>query len=219
MVQRPIYEQLARLGQTMGNPNRLRLLDLLDGREWTVETIAEESGIPVKNTSAQLQVLRAAHLVTSRRAGNRVYYRLADESVSRFLGVFQEFAQERLADLRQAITEQLGDLSRLEPVTVTELGDRHDSDVVIVDVRSTEDYATGHLPGAISVPSEGLLDRLSELPAEAEIVAYCHGPYCVTSAECVRLLRQHGRNARHLAGGFAGWHRAGAPLEAQEAED
>jgi rhodanese-related sulfurtransferase/DNA-binding transcriptional ArsR family regulator len=208
----PIYAELARVGKVLANPLRLRLLDLLDGRERTVEQLSQESGIPLKNTSAQLQQLRSAHLVTSRKDGTRALYRLADDEVARFLGQFQDFAERRLADLRSAIRQQLGDLDHLEPVTAEELTERVGGGALVIDVRPPDDYASGHIPQAISLPSDHLLTKLEELPDDAEIIAYCHGPYCVTSAECVRVLREHGRQARHLVGGFTHWHRSGHPL-------
>lgn len=207
----PIYAQLARIGKALASPVRLRLLDVLDQRERTVEELAQAAEIPLKNTSAQLQQLRAAHLVISRRAGTRVYYRLADEGVSRFLGEFQAFADGRLADLREAVRSRLGSL---EGVTADELADRlADPGTVVVDVRSAADYAAGHLPGAISVPMAELPGRLEGLPREAEIVAYCGGPYCVVSPDAVRLLRAHGYDAHPLDGGYLGWRRGAKPLE------
>ncbi|MEU3163079.1 metalloregulator ArsR/SmtB family transcription factor [Streptosporangium sp. NPDC006930] len=209
----PIYRQLARIGRTLASPVRLRLLDVLDQRERTVEQLSEAAGIPLKNTSAQLQQLRAAHLVTSRRDGTRIYYRLADERVSRFLGELQDFAAERLADLREAVSEHLGEVAVLEAVTAEELAGRlTDPDIVVVDVRSAADHALGHVPGAVSVPLAELRDRLDELPADVEIVAYCGGPYCVVSPEAVRLLRDHGFRARPLEGGLARWRRTGNRL-------
>ncbi|WP_043631824.1 ArsR/SmtB family transcription factor [Nonomuraea candida] len=207
----PIYAQLARVGKALASPVRLRLLDVLDQREHTVEELAQAAEIPLKNTSAQLQQLRAAHLVASRREGTRVYYRLAGEEVSRFLGLFQAFAHGRLADLRAAVRARLGSL---EGVTADELAARlSDPGTVIVDVRPAADYAAGHLPGAVSVPMKELPARLAELPADAEIVAYCGGPYCVVSPEAVRLLREHGYHARPLDGGFLGWRRGDNPWE------
>ncbi|MGR6922940.1 ArsR/SmtB family transcription factor [[Actinomadura] parvosata] len=206
----PIYAQLARVGKALASPVRLRLLDVLDQRERTVEELARAAGIPLKNTSAQLQRLRATHLVTSRREGTRVFYRLADERVSRFLGELQAFAGGRLAELRDAVRARLGSL---EGVTAEELAARlADPGTVVVDVRPPADYAAGHVPGAISVPMEELRGRLAELPAGAEIVAYCGGPYCVLSPEAVRLLRAHGCDARPLDGGLLGWRRAEKPL-------
>ncbi|MEU3163101.1 metalloregulator ArsR/SmtB family transcription factor [Streptosporangium sp. NPDC006930] len=209
----PIYRQLARIGRTLASPVRLRLLDVLDQRERTVEQLSESAGIPLKNTSAQLQQLRAAHLVTSGRDGTRIYYRLADERVSRFLGELQDFAAVRLADLREAVSEHLGEVAVLEAVTAEELAGRlTDPDIVVVDVRSAADHALGHVPGAVSVPLAELRDRLDELPADVEIVAYCGGPYCVVSPEAVRLLRDHGFRARPLEGGLARWRRTGNRL-------
>ncbi|MEV7770841.1 ArsR family transcriptional regulator [Kitasatospora sp. NPDC086791] len=211
----PIYAELSRVGKVLANPLRLRLLDLLDGRELTVEQLSRDSGIPFKNTSAQLQQLRSAHLVTSRKDGTSVLYRLADDDVARFLGVFQEFAEGRLADLRSVIDHQLGDLSGLEPVTADELATRIGGGALVVDVRPSDDYAMGHVPGAVSLPYGQLLSRIDELPADADIIAYCHGPFCVTSAESVRLLRAQNRHARHLAGGFTRWHRTGHPVQTE----
>ncbi|GGP11185.1 metalloregulator ArsR/SmtB family transcription factor [Nonomuraea glycinis] len=207
----PIYQQLARIGKALSNPVRLRLLDVLDQRERTVEELSEEAGVALKNTSAQLQQLRAAHLVTSRKDGTRVYYRLADERVSRFLGQFQGFAHERLADLRDAVEERLGSF---EAVTAAELAARlREPDTVVVDVRSAAAYAEGHVPGAVSVPLQELLDRLGELPGDAEIIAYCGGPYCVVSPRAVEVLRSHGYRARPLDGGLTGWRRSGRAVQ------
>ncbi|RSM96615.1 ArsR family transcriptional regulator [Nonomuraea sp. WAC 01424] len=206
----PIYRHLARIGKALSNPVRLRLLDVLDQSERTVEELAEAAGVPLKNTSAQLQHLRAAHLVTSSRDGTRVRYRLADEQVSRFLGTLQHFAHDRLSDLRGAVQERLGDLAG---VTADELAERlADPDTVIIDVRASSAYAKGHVPGAVSVPLEELEHHLDELPADARIVAYCGGPYCVVSPEAVRLLRERGFDARPLDGGLIGWRRSGHGL-------
>jgi rhodanese-related sulfurtransferase len=206
----PIYEQLARVGKALASPVRLRLLDVLDQRERTVEELAEEAGVALKNTSAQLQQLRAAHLVTSRREGTRVYYRLADEEVSRFLGRLQDFAQGRLADLREAVARHLGEA---EGVTAGELAGRlSDPATVVVDVRSAAAYAEAHLPGALSLPLAQLEEHLSALPRHAAIVAYCGGPYCVVSPKAVRLLRERGFDARALDGGLTAWRRSGHPV-------
>ncbi len=206
----PIYQQLARIGKAFAGPVRLRLLDVLTEGERTVEELSEEAGIALKNTSAQLQQLRAAHLVTSRREGTRIYYRLADERVPLFLGQLRDFAHERLADLRDAVSEHI---DSLEGVTADELAGRlADPNTMVIDVRSADSYAEGHLPGAVSLPLEELRDRLDELPHDVEIVAYCGGPYCVVSPRAVRLLREHGRRARPLEGGFTGWRGSGHRL-------
>jgi rhodanese-related sulfurtransferase/DNA-binding transcriptional ArsR family regulator len=212
-VEEPIYAQLARIGKALSNPARLRLLDLLDSGERTVEQLAEHAGIGLKNTSAQLQHLRSANLVATRKDGTRVYYRLADRRVADFLGRFQEFSEDRLADLRSAIADHLGDPADLEPITTAELHRRvAESGTLVVDVRPADQFTTGHLPGAISVPLATLHERLSELPRDAEIVAYCQGPYCVVSPKAVQLLREHGYRARTLSGGLTHWRRSGHDL-------
>ncbi|MFI7130309.1 ArsR/SmtB family transcription factor [Nonomuraea sp. NPDC050153] len=199
----PIYQQLARIGKALASPVRLRLLDVLGQREHTVEELAQAAGVALKNTSAQLQQLRAVHLVTSRKEGQRVYYRLADERVSSFLAQLRGFGQERLADLRDAVRARL---DPLDGVTADELAARlDDPGTLVVDVRPAADYAAGHVPGAISLPMAELRERLDELPREMEIVAYCGGPYCAVSSEAVRVLGEHGYAARALDGGYLGW--------------
>jgi rhodanese-related sulfurtransferase/DNA-binding transcriptional ArsR family regulator len=205
-----IYTQLARIGKVLANPVRLRLLDLLDSGERTVEQLSVESGVPLKNTSAQLQQLLAAHLVGSRKEGTRVYYRIADRRVSKFLGQFAELAEHRLADLRDAIHQHLGDPDLLQPITAQELRKRlAEDDTVVVDVRSDQEFDRGHLPGALSIPMEQLHDRLEVLPSNAEIIAYCGGPYCVVSPRAVQFLRDNGYSARMLEGGLTRWQRSG----------
>ncbi|MEU6787704.1 metalloregulator ArsR/SmtB family transcription factor [Nonomuraea angiospora] len=199
----PIYQQLARIGKALASPVRLRLLDVLGQREHTVEELAQAAGVALKNTSAQLQQLRAVHLVTSRKDGQRVYYRLADERVSRFLAELRGFAEGRLAELRDAVRTRLGPL---EGVTADELASRlADPGTLVLDVRPASDYAAGHVPGAISLPMAELRERLDELPREMEIVAYCGGPYCAVSSEAVRVLSEHGHAARALDGGYPAW--------------
>ena len=212
-AEEPIYAELARIGKVLASPVRLRLLDLLDQREHTVEELAEASGVPLKNTSAQLQQLRAAHLVTATKEGTRVRYRLADRQVSEFLGRLQ-LAEERLADLRGAVAEHLGDPAILEPVTAEELRARlDDPETMILDVRSSAEYAAGHLPGAVSLRASRLREELGKLPGHVEIIAYCQGPYCVVSPRAVELLR-HRVWSRPLAGGIkTRWNRTGHPVE------
>ncbi|PSK88916.1 ArsR family transcriptional regulator [Murinocardiopsis flavida] len=208
-AEKPIYAQLARIGKELSSPIRLRLLDLLDARERTVEQLAAESGVPLKNTSAQLQRLHAAHLVTARKEGTRVYYRLADDRVAQFLDAFQGFAEERLADLRDTVAAHLGDPAELRPVAAAELAERlADPGVLVVDVRSPEEYAAGHVPGAVSVPMAELRAGTADLPWDVRIVAYCQGPYCVVSPQAVRILRARGHDARPLDGGFTRWTRS-----------
>ncbi|OOC54998.1 MULTISPECIES: ArsR/SmtB family transcription factor [Nocardiopsis] len=204
----PIYEHLARLGKVLSAPVRLRLLDLLDQGECTVEELAQRGGLPLKNTSAHLQQLRAAGLVATRREGTRIHYSLRDREVSGFLGRFQEFAEERMSDLRAEIEEHLGRDETVGAVTGPELEELlRGGEVVLVDLRSPEEYEEDHVPGAVSIPSRQLEERLDELPWDMTIVAYCQGPYCVVSPRAVRVLNGTGRQARSLRGGYVHWKR------------
>lgn len=212
-VEIEVYTQIARIGKALSSPVRLRLLDLMEKGEIEVERLADEAGASVKNTSAQLQQLRNANLVVPRRQGNRIYYRLAGPDVSALIGSLETFAEHRLADMRMAIDKLLGDLDDLQPVTVAELSRRlDDPETLVLDVRPPQDYAHGHVPGAISVPADDLAEWLDRLPRDVEIIAYCQGPYCVLSPDAVRTMRGHGLRARPLNGGLTSWQRAGQHL-------
>ncbi len=210
-----MFEQFALVGKALANPARLELLDLLAQGERSVEELAGTAAMKVSNTSAQLRALAAAGLVTSRRDGVRIYYRLASAEVSALVGQVQDFAASRLAAAAQAARSYLGDVEALEPVGRDELFKRlNDDQVVVLDVRPQAEYAAGHIPGALSVPHDQLAARLAELGEGTDIVAYCRGPYCVFAPDAVRLLRARGFSARPLRGGLPDWRLAGLPVTA-----
>ncbi|WP_320669874.1 ArsR/SmtB family transcription factor [Patulibacter defluvii] len=209
-----VYAQLARLGKALSNPLRIRLLDLLEQGEHTVEELAAAARAPVKNTSAQLQQLRAVQLVATRREGVRIHYRLADPSVTGFLAGFERFAGERLTEMRAELEALYAKPGGMERIGIAELERRmREGHVVLVDVRPATEYARGHLPGAISIPVDELRRRIDELPADATVVAYCEGPYCFASGDAVAILAAAGRDGQRVDGGLAGWVRAGRALE------
>ena len=147
-----------------------------------------------------------------------MFYRLADQEIATFVGTVQEFAASRLAEAEQAARQYLGDVNALEPVAQDELFRRlWDGQVLVLDVRPETEYAAGHIPGAVSLPHDQLAARIAELPASAEIVAYCRGRYCVFAPSAVRLLRAQGLTARPLEGGLPEWRRAGLPVTAPSA--
>jgi rhodanese-related sulfurtransferase/DNA-binding MarR family transcriptional regulator len=214
-----LYEQFSRVGKALANPVRLVLLDLLAQGERSVEELAEEAGMKVGNTSAQLKILMSAGLLTTRRSSVRVFYRLADEQVAAFVDQVQEFAAARLAEVEWAAHAYLGDMAALEPVAQDELARRlEEGDVVVVDVRPPAEYRAGHILGAINLPNDQLVARLAELPRGSDVVAYCRGRYCILAPKAVRVLRTHGYRARPLKGGLPEWRRAGLPVAFESAE-
>ncbi|MFA6107860.1 MAG: metalloregulator ArsR/SmtB family transcription factor [Candidatus Latescibacterota bacterium] len=208
-----LFGQFAQIAGAFASPKRIEIIDLLAQGERPVEAIAQEAGLTVANTSRHLQVLKGANLVAARRAGVQVFYRLADPMVWRGYRALQTLAEARLAEVGRLVKDYFGSADGLEPVAKEELLQRaRRRDVVVVDVRPPEEYAAGHIAGALSVPLAQLERRLAELPPGKRIVAYCRGPYCVLAAEAVRLLRGRGFQAARLKEGYPEWRDAGLPV-------
>ena len=208
-----LYEQFARIGKALSSPRRVELLDLLCQGERSVDALAGVSGMTVNNTSQHLQALRAARLVDTRKEGTRVIYRAAGDDVCRFFFALRELAGARLAEVEQFMRRYLENTDGYELVGHAELLERaRNRGAVVLDVRPLDEYASGHISGAISVPLEELEDRLASLPRDTEIVAYCRGPYCLLAPQAVELLREHGFHARRLEDGFPEWRLAGHPV-------
>ncbi len=211
-----IYEQLARIGKATASPRRLELLDLLSQAPRTVEALAKESNQTVANTSRHLQVLRAARLVDAEKRGLFVTYRLADESVAQFFRSLRLHAEARLAELQKFSAVSVVGAEDLEPVDRQELVDRvRRGKVFVLDVRPTEEYRAGHIPGARSIPLRELERRLSEIPKDQEVVAYCRGPYCLFAVEAVERLRTLGIRATRLEDSLADWRARGFPVSVE----
>ncbi len=201
-----LYEQVARIGKVFSSPKRLELVELLCQGEKSVETLAHEASISVKLTSAHLRELRAAHLVETERQGKNIYYRLADKSVADLWVQIHTLAEERLIELQMAlqkIATQPHDLVPSDRESLMKAARK--GEVVVLDVRPSEEYLTAHLPFARSIPLEELRKRLGELPKDRAIVAYCRGPYCLMAADAVALLNGEGYSAIHLRDGVAEW--------------
>ena len=208
-----LYEQFARIGKALANQHRLELLEVLAQGERTVEVLAEETGMSLVNASQHLQVLRSSRLVETRRAGTSIYYRLASAEVGSLWLSLRQVGQMHLAEVDQLVDTFLHDRALLSPLTISELREalQHDQ-IILLDVRPVEEYRAGHLPQARSLPLADLAARLSELPRDKEIVAYCRGPYCVFADEAVTFLHAQGYQARRLAEGVLEWRQSGFPV-------
>lgn len=208
-----LYEQVARISKAFASARRLEIIDLLAQGERTVEALADELALSVASASQHLQVLRAARLVEARKEGLFVHYRVADPAVLRVAHGIRGLAQTQLADMERVVKTYLKDRDALDAVSQEELLRRaRAGEVVVVDVRPAEEYAAGHIDGAVSIPITQLEARLKDLPKRREVVAYCRGPYCVFADEAVRSLRAAGRKAKRLDGGFPEWRAAGLPV-------
>ena len=211
-----IYEQFARLGKAVAAPKRLELLDLLCQGPRTVEVLADQASLSVANTSQHLQVLRAARLVEAEKQGLRVEYRLAGEDVCEFFLTLRTLAEGRLAEIERVTREYLGQRDAMETVAGGELLRRVKSgEVTVLDVRPSEEYRAGHIPGAMSIPLGELKARFKELPKNREVVAYCRGPYCVFAGEAVALLRKKGFKAHRMREGVLEWRSRGWRVDAE----
>lgn len=209
-----LFTQFARIGGAFSSPKRIEIIDLLAQGERHVEALAREAGLTLANTSRHLQVLKAAHLVAARKEGLQVFYRIADPMVLGGYRALQELSEARLAEVGRLVDDYFGHADGLEPVEKGELLKRaRRRDVVVLDVRPREEYAAGHIAGAVSMPLAELERRLKDLPPGRRIVAYCRGPYCVLAAEAVKLLRKHGVEALRLKEGYPEWRDAGLPVE------
>jgi len=209
-----LFEQLALVARALGSAARLELLDFLAQGERSVDALAKVAGLSRANASKHLQNLRQAGLVSARREGLHVYYSLSGDDVVDLVAGLRSFAQSRLAEVDRLVESYLKTKDDLEPLPAKELLTRaRDGLVTVLDVRPPEEFAQGHLPGAVNLPLADLEAHLEELPRDREVVAYCRGPWCVLSFEAVAQLRRAGLQARRLENGLPEWRKAGLPVE------
>jgi ArsR family transcriptional regulator len=212
---RRLYANFAAVARALGHPHRLELLEQLAQGERAVEALARRTGLSVANASQHLQHLRRGGLVTARREGKSIVYRLADGPVVEALAALRGIAEQNLAEVREVVRAYFTALDSMEPVSRQELlGRLRDGTATLLDVRPEDEYRLGHLPGAVNIALGALGDRMHELPKDREIVAYCRGPYCVLSFEAVGMLRDRGYRVRRLQDGFPEWKAAGLEVEA-----
>lgn len=213
-----LYGEFALVARALGSPHRLEMLEQLAQGERGVEALAERVGLAVANASQHLQQLRRAGLVTSRREGKFVRYRLADDAVLGLMTALSDVAERNLAEVDRIQRTYFAARDSMEPVSRDELMKRmRDGLVTVLDVRPPDEFSMGHVPGAVNIPLGELEERLAQLDPDQEIVAYCRGPWCVLSFEAVAALRKRGFKVRRLQDGLPEWRAAGLPVAHQEA--
>jgi len=211
---REIFANLARIGTALSSPVRIEFLELLAQAERRVDQLASLTGATVANTSQHLQKLRQAGLIVGRKQGQSVFYRLAGDEVVALMSALGRTGESYLVEIERIVRLYLTQQDNLEPVRARDLlGRARKGLVTVLDVRPAEEFAAGHVPGAVNIPIQELEKRLGELPKRKEIVAYCRGPYCLMSYDAVAILRRKGRKSRRMEAGLPEWRLAGLPVE------
>ena len=213
-----LFDGFATIARALSSGRRAEIIELLAQGERTVDEVASELGQSLANTSHHLRTLARAGLVSSRRAGTHVHYRLASEQVLELWRALRTVAVARVEGLDALATDYLGDRGQIPIISRDELrarldraGEGDEDEAVIVDVRPRAEYAAGHLPGAVSIPPEHL-ELLDDLPPGRDVVAYCRGPYCVYADDAVRHLQRTGHRAARLEDGLPEWRLAGGRI-------
>lgn len=208
-----LFEGFAEVAKALASGRRAEVVDLLAQGERSVEEIAAELDQTVANTSHHLRAMARAGLLTTRRSGTRIYYRLASERVAALWSALRDVAIDHVAGMERLAEAYLGDRDGIDVIGRDELAARLGRrNVLVLDVRPEPEYVAGHIAGARSVPISELRRRLRVLPKSADVITYCRGPYCVYADDAVRQLNRRGFRARRLIDGFPEWKRAGLPV-------
>jgi len=208
-----LFAHFAAVAKSLAHAHRLELLEQLAQGERNVEVLADRTGLSIANASQHLQQMRRAGLVASGREGKFVYYRLVDDSILDLLSALRRIAERNVAEVERVIRSYFQNRDSLEPISREELLQRSRAgEVTILDVRPEDEFALGHLPGAVNIPLRELKMCLAKFDPAQEIVAYCRGPYCVLSYEAVAILRARGFKARRLEDGLPEWRAAGLAI-------
>lgn len=214
---RLLFRQFAAIAKAVAHEHRLELLEALAQGERSVETLAGRAGLSIANASQHLQQMRRAGLIEARRDGKFVYYRLSDAAVLDLIASLTRIGERHVAEVGKIVRDYFESRDDMEPVSRSELMARMKrGDVQVLDVRPEDEFALGHLPGALNIPLDRLKKKFAALDADKEVIAYCRGPWCVLSFEAVAMLRAKGYRVRRLEDGLPEWKAAGLPTAAQQ---
>ena len=209
-----VFQQFASIANSFASPKRLEIIDILAQGERDVDTLAKETGMNFANTSRHLLIMKSVKLLESRKDGVRVYYRIANDHVIACWKNLQLLAENRVAELREITRSFFEERGELEPISIEELWQRlQNNEVTLIDVRPKEEFESGHIPGAVSIPLSELKNKLVRIPTGKDVVAYCRGPYCVLAAEAIALLKKYGYKSFRFKEDIYNWKEAGLPVE------
>ena len=201
-----VYRELSRVTHAISNPKRMELIDVLSQKSHTVEELSREISMSVASTSQHLQVLKSARLVETRRNGNFIIYSISDDSVLRLVYAVKELGFRKIAEIERLVDDFKSDKNILESITLDDLLARSKKEkIFLIDVRPADEYESGHIKNALSVPLAQLKKRINELPKGKTIVAYCRGPLCVMAADAVKFLRSKKFKAIRMEDGYVEW--------------
>lgn len=208
------FHQFATIANAFASPKRLELIDILSQGERDVDTLANETNMNFANTSRHLQILKNAKIVISRKEGVRAVYALANDEVVKCWKSLQTLSEKSALEIRETARLFFEERTALEPISPSELWDKlKKDDVTLIDVRPNTEYLSGHISNAISIPLKELKEKINELPADKDVVAYCRGPYCVLAAEAAKILSQKGFNVVILKEDVNSWRAKGLPVQ------
>ncbi len=215
----PIYEHISKTIKSLSSPHRIKLLELLAQGEKTVELLSEQSGLSFATTSHHLQTLKHIKIVDARKKGLHVYYSINDDDILEVIHAIRKIVEKRLTLLHDVLQTYHDDKKHLDAVGQKELLKRmKNRSVIVLDVRPREEYLSGHIKGAVSIPLSELEKRIDELKKNKDIIAYCRGPYCILAPKAVEILQKYHRNARRLDSGFPEWKISGLPVSNNKGE-
>lgn len=205
-IKEQVYQELSRVTHAISNPKRMELIDVLSQKAYSVEELSKEIAMSIASTSQHLQVLKSVKLVETQRQGNFIIYSITDDSVLRLISAVKELGFRKIAEIERLISDFKVDKNILESITLDDLLAKCKKEkVILIDVRPEEEYNAGHIPNAVSIPLSQLKKRLSELPKNKTIVAYCRGPLCVMAVDAVKMLSQNKFKAIRMEDGFVEW--------------
>lgn len=205
-IKEQVYQELSRVTHAISNPKRMELIDVLSQKGYSVEELSKEIAMSIASTSQHLQVLKSVKLVETQRQGNFIIYSITDDSVLRLISSVKELAFRKIAEIERLIRDFKTDKNILESITLDDLLVRSKNEkIMLIDVRPEEEYNSGHIPDAVSIPLSQLKKRLNELPKNKTIIAYCRGPLCVMSADAVKILNAQKFKAIRMEEGYVEW--------------